>query len=530
MSLLRLVRLMVRRHRALLASWLVLLVAVSGGTVSAYQSTYTTPDQRRTATELAQHNVATTLLYGNLAGRGSPASMFSWEIGAIATILAALMAVLVATVLTRATEDDGTLELVRSSGVDPRVPLRAALTVLLIVAATLAVCCAVAVGLSVGPVDGVTWPGAVAFGAVVGLTFLLVGVLTVVLAQIAPTAGGTRVLGFTAVGAAFVIRAIADTQHIADLNWLTPLGLRATVRPFAQTRWWVLAATVVVALGVAGLATVLSNRREYRAGLLRRRDRRDTRLNVRSVFGLTGRLARQSMITWTVAVACIGTLFSAMGSGVTQQSRDGDLGGFLAAQLGTGDPIAGYFAYSGTVVGMMVAAYAVLSVLRSRHDEVDGLIDTILATGIRRWTPLACQVAVTALGSAVILLATGALSAIIAPRFIDGTDVAIRAFAYVVGEWPAVMAAAGWTALVVGRWPRAVWLSWLPLVVGATFAILGQLLGIPQGIRDLGVFQHVPDIAATHPDSRALLVLLAVAGGACLLGAVGTTRRDITTG
>lgn len=189
MSLLRLVRLMVRRHRALLASWLVLLVALSGGTVSAYQSTYTTPDQRRTATELAQHNVATTLLYGNLADRGSPASMFNWEIGAIATILAALMAVLVATFLTRAAEDDGTLEVVRSSGVDPRVPLRAALTVLLIVAATLAIGCAVAVGLSVGHVDGVTWPGVVAFGAVVGLTFLLVGDLTVVLSNSLPPPG-----------------------------------------------------------------------------------------------------------------------------------------------------------------------------------------------------------------------------------------------------------------------------------------------------------------------------------------------------
>ena len=45
--------------------------------------------------------------------------MFAWEIGAFATILAAIMAVLVAVALTRAAEDDGTLELLRSCGVDP---------------------------------------------------------------------------------------------------------------------------------------------------------------------------------------------------------------------------------------------------------------------------------------------------------------------------------------------------------------------------------------------------------------------------
>jgi ABC-2 type transport system permease protein len=198
-----LLRLMLHRHRVLITSWLVLLIAVTGATVSAYQSTYSTPEQRATVTELAQHSAATTLMYGNLADPGSAALMFAWEIGAIATILAALMAVLVAISLTRAAEDDGTLELVRTTGVDARVPLRSALGILGGVAAILTLGCTGGVGLAVGHVDTVTWPGAAAFGTVVGLTFLIVGVLAVVLAQVAATAGGARVLGFAAVGVAF---------------------------------------------------------------------------------------------------------------------------------------------------------------------------------------------------------------------------------------------------------------------------------------------------------------------------------------
>jgi hypothetical protein len=81
-----LLALMVRRHRVQIASWLVLLVALTSATVSAYQSTYSTPEQRRTATELAQHDPATTLMYGHLADPGSAALMFAWEMGAIATI------------------------------------------------------------------------------------------------------------------------------------------------------------------------------------------------------------------------------------------------------------------------------------------------------------------------------------------------------------------------------------------------------------------------------------------------------------
>jgi len=524
-----LLRLMLHRHRVLITSWLVLLVAVTGATVSAYQSTYPTAEQRRTATDLAQHSAATTLMYGNLADPGTPALMFTWEIGAIATILAAIMAVLVAISLTRAAEDDGTLELVRTTGIDARVPLRCALLMLAGVAATLALGCTGGLGLAAGHVDAVTWPGAAAFGTVVGLTFLIVGMVTVVLAQVAATAGSARLLGFAVVGAAFGIRALADTRHVGWLNWLTPLGLRATVRPFAENRWWPLATYLVVVAALAWFAAFLAGRREYGAGLIRRRDSRSTRLNIRSSLGLTARLARRPVLTWTVGVACLGTLFSAMGSGVVHQSQQGDLGGFLGSQLGGGNPVAGYFGYCGTVVGMAVTAFAVLSVLRARQDELGGLTDHILATGARRWKPLASQVAVTAVGTLIILVVTGALSALIAPTVINGPDVAIRAFTYTIGQWPSAMVAAGWTALLIGLWPRLTGLAWLPLIAGGLLALLGQLLGIPQSVRDLGVFQHVPDVAAPGPDARGLLILLTVAGATLLLGLAGITRRNITT-
>ena len=42
-----LTRLLVRRHRLALTSWLLLLIGLSAGTVSAYQNTYATEQQRR---------------------------------------------------------------------------------------------------------------------------------------------------------------------------------------------------------------------------------------------------------------------------------------------------------------------------------------------------------------------------------------------------------------------------------------------------------------------------------------------------
>lgn len=525
-----LVRLLLHRHRMLIGCWTVLLVGLSGVTVSAYQSTYSTPEERRQAVELAQHNAGGTLLYGRLPGPGTPAQMFAWEAGAIVTLLAALMAALLAVAVSRAAEEDGTLETLLTCGTDLRTPIRSAAVVLGTVAAALSAGCALAVGLSAGRVQGVTWPGALLFGAVVGVSFLAIGALTLAGAQIVTTARQARAAGGTAVGLAFAVRGFADTRDAGWLNWLTPLGLRATAQPFTGDRWWAVAVYAAVAAALVWWGGRLAGRREYGTGLLPSRQLSNARLNIASCAGLAGRLSRTTTMAWAVMVACVGTLFSTIGAGAVQQSRQGDMSGFLGAQLASGDPEASYLAYCGTVVGMAVTAFAVLGVLRAGRDEHQGLTDHVLATGVGRWRPLASSVAVTAAGSAAILLITGMADALIAPAAITGDHVAARAFAYTVGQWPSAMAAAGITALLVGLWPRAAWLAWAPLAAGGVLALLGHLLGVPRTVQDLGLFKHVPDIAASGSHLSGLAILLAVSAATTLTGLVAITRRDLTTG
>lgn len=169
-----LLRLAFRQQRATIAAWLGLRFALVGGTVAAYRSTYPTAAQRRTAVELAQGNPATIFLYGLLPDPGTPAQMFVWEIGAFVTILSAILAVLLAVATTRQSEDGGILEIVRSTGVPPGGPLRSAIGLLAGVAALLGLGITLALGLSVGRVDSLTWGGAATFGAVAAAASLVI--------------------------------------------------------------------------------------------------------------------------------------------------------------------------------------------------------------------------------------------------------------------------------------------------------------------------------------------------------------------
>ncbi|MFI7540519.1 hypothetical protein [Actinoplanes sp. NPDC049599] len=523
------VRLLLRRHRLLIGSWLVLLWALCAATPWAYQNTYPTAEARAVAVHQARAETASTLLLGELPLPGTPAQMFAWEIGGIVSILVAIFAVLLAVALTRAGEDDGTLELIRGSGVARRTPLLAALTVLTAVAATAGLGAGVAAGLWSGHVDGVTWSGAAAFGAALTLVCLLFGTLTAVLAQLASTAPTARLLGSAGLLLAFVLRGVADVRDVGPLNWVSPLAVRATVLPFTANRWWALGVHLAVAVLLGAVAVTLDGHREYRAGMVHRPETRDTRLPVRSVRGLRLRLARRSLLIWTCAVGGLAVFFTAMGSGVVDQSRTGEVGGFLGAQLGA-DPVAGFCRYAATLLGIVVGAYAILQVSQYHREEAEGRTALLLSTGIRRRAPLLAQTATALLTSAAVLAVAAVLAAAVAPATIGGTDPALRMFVFVAGQWPATAAMAGAAAMLAGLWPRALGVAWLPLAAGGVFALLGTLLEVPRRILDWGPFQQVPDPVAAHPDWWGLPALLLLAAVTAGIGLLAAGRRDLLAG
>jgi ABC-2 type transport system permease protein len=349
------------------------------------------------------------------------------------------------------------------------------------------------------------------------------------MSQIAASPGQARLLGFAAVGGAFALRAVADADHHNWLNWYSLLGLRATIEPFTTQRWPAAVPAVLTAAALAGLARLLSGRREYGAGLVRPADRRTTRLRLRTPLGLAARLNRSSLLAWTTAVAAFGSLFAAMGTGAVQQRRAGELGGFLGAQLAAGDPAAAYLAYCGTLVGIVASVYGVLTVLSGRQAERAGLTDLVLTTGTRRWAPLAAQAAVAAGGCAAILAVTAALSALITPTVMSGEHIAARAFAATIGQWPATFTTIGVAVLLHGSKPRLTGLAWAPLIGSAFLTLLGQLLHVPAEIRRVAVFGHVPDPFGDSVDATGLLTLTAVGLLLALLGVAANARREVGT-
>lgn len=522
---------LLRQQRTRILAWLIPLAVLVAVTAPAYAATYPALSDRQVLVETMRANLALKVFYGVLPAPGTLGQLLAFETGAYVMVLGCLMSLLLAVRLSRGAEDAGTLELVRSCGVAPGRYGTAVLIVVALASALLGAMVGLVLGVQVGHVAELTMAGAASLGAVVAVAAFTVGILALVCAQLMPEATTARWLAMAVLGAGFALRAVADTGGSPWLLWLTPLGWKELVAPYAGDHAVSLAVFVGAAAVLIAVERLLAAHREFGAGFFRPGGSSARRGRARSAFGLAARLSRAQVAAWAVAMALLGALFGGLGSGlVSLMEKDRATGELMQGMTGQASPVSSYFAFVGLIVGITGACYVVIAVAHAARDERAGLVDLVLATGQRRWEVPAATAAVAALGSLVLLSAAGLAAAGVTASLVHEDHAALRAFGYIMGQWPACLALLGAALLVEAVAPRWQALAWAPLAASATVAMLGKLLRVPAWGEAIAVFGHAPDIAAAAPGWASSVWLAAAGLGAAALALAVAGRRDIATG
>ncbi|MGO0575354.1 hypothetical protein [Ornithinimicrobium panacihumi] len=159
-----------------------------------------------------------------------PGGFTVWRVGTFAATVAGVMTLLGVIRSTRADEEEGRTELLRSGVVGRHVPLIAA------VLTALVACAVLALGIAVSMVAvGEPVPGSIAFGAGTGLVAVVFAGVGAVTAQLGSTARAARGLGMAVLGGAYVLRAVTDAQPDTSAaypwHWLSPVEWMALSRP-----------------------------------------------------------------------------------------------------------------------------------------------------------------------------------------------------------------------------------------------------------------------------------------------------------
>jgi len=518
-------RFIARRDRILMPVWLLVLAGVAAASASAAVGLYPTQDARVAAAESANATPALVALYGRI---DDPASLGGIAMLKLTTLGAVIVAVLMIITLarhTRAEEESGRLELMRAGVLGRHAPLAAAL--IEAYAASVLLGALTALGLTGAGLDAA---GAWAFGAswaCAGVAFASVAAVTVQLAESARAATG---LAMAVLAAAFVLRAVGDTTAgLPWLSWLSPIGWSQQLRPFGGVRWWVVLVPMAFAVVAAAGARALLGRRDVGAGLLRPRPGPATATTrLRSPIALAWRLQRGTLGAWTFGFTVLGLIFGSIVANLgglvdSPQSRNlitemGGVNGLTDAFLGTELGIA----------GVLAAAYGIQAVLRLRSEETALRAEPLLATALTRTRWAGSHVLIALGGTTVLMLAVGVGAGVAHGTSTGNLGGALTSLlgASLV-RLPAVWVLTALTVALFGLLPRATHAAWTALFAFLVLGEFGSVLGLPQAVKDVSPFTHVPSLPGGAMSWTPTITLLLLAAVLLAAGLGRFRHRDI---
>ncbi|MFJ8473408.1 ABC transporter permease [Kitasatospora sp. NPDC094011] len=521
-----LLRFALRRDRVRLAVWVYGLALLTLATANSVHTVYPTAADRAS---IARGSGSPAVLA--MTGPAHYLADYTWgamlghRLLGLLVVLAGLMSVLTVTRHTRAEEESGRAELVRSAAVGRHAQLAAALGAAAV--ADLALGLLLTVGLPALRIPGLGAGGALLYGAATAAGGLLFGAVAAVTVQITAHTRTASGLAGAVLGAAYALRATGDAAG-SGLSWVSPIGWLQHCYPFVDDRWWPLLPTLTLAAGTAVAGFALSTRRDFGAGLRAARPGPATGgPALGSPLGLALRLHRGLLGGFAVALLLLGAMYGSLLGDADSMLKDVDQIKEALARLGGHTLADSFAALTMLVVAVVGGVYAVLATLRPQAEESAGRAAPVLATGVSRSGWLGGHLAAALLGSTAVMLAAGVGFGLAGALSTGDAGVFLRLTGAALAFAPALWVTVGFAAAVYGWLPRALPLAWLVPAYAFVLGYLGPLLKLPSGLDRLSPFGQVPRLPAAPMDWTPLAVLTLVAAALIALALAGFRRRDV---
>ncbi|MFE5336879.1 ABC transporter permease [Isoptericola sp. NPDC056573] len=523
-----LVRFILRRDRVRLLVWSLAIPALYLASLGEYTAMADDPAGMQARAALVQTPAMVSMTgpgYGTddyTVGAAVSNELVLWMVLALA-----VMSIMQVVRHTRAEEESSRSELVRAAAVGRHASVASALIVVLLVNLVVAaLSSAVLVGSGLEATDSVAMSLGVAMSA---MTF---GAIALVAAQVTEHSRGATGLSMAALGAAFTLRTIGDMQeqHGSWVSWLSPIAWAQQMRAYVDLRWWPAALGAVAIVLLLVVAASLASRRDFGAGLVPDRPgRADALPSLRTPSALVWVQQRMALLWTTLGLAFMwfatGTIVNQVGS-MTESLADNPV---YASVLGSGEVTQAFVGIITLYAALGAAAYGIVAALRVRSEEDAGRAEYALATPVSRGRWLGANLAVTSLGTLVVLV-TGVL-ALAGGAAVAGTDEVT--FGQVVEAGllylPALAVFVGLAAALFAWVPRATSLVWLLLEYTIVVSLFADLLHLPDWARRISPFWWVPDPLTGDVDGVHVAGLCAVALVLFVLAFAGFRRRDVAT-
>lgn len=521
-----LLRFMLRRDRIQLPIWITGIIALIVTTLTAYEQLYPTAASRQETAAIMKSPASLAMTGPKLyLDNYTYGAMIGHQMLSFASVVVALMSVLLVVRHTRREEETGRMELVRASVIGRHANTTA--TLLLAAGANIAVGLLLAVTLGSLGIESVTWSGSFLYGAALASVGLSFTGAAIVISQLLAHARGAIGAGSGLIAVAYALRAMGDVGD-GWWSWLSPIGWALQTAVYVDNLWWPLLVSLAFAMLLAAIAYPLSTKRDVGAGMVppRRGKATATRALIHP-FGLAFRLQRANVMIWSLALFLFGAMYGTfLGEAEQLLASIGEtMAGMLPAADVLADSMAAMFM---SVLAIISTIPALQSLLRIRAEEREGRIEGLLSGAISRYRLLGGYLALALLNSLILLFAAGLGMGAAGSQSMGDARYLPDLIASGLMFAPAFWVVFGFAAALIGLFPRAAAFSWAVPVFAIVVIYLGGALQLPEWLMNISPYQHISRYPAEPVDWAPLLWLTGLAAVFAAIGLAGYRRRDLS--
>jgi ABC-2 type transport system permease protein len=523
----QLLRLILRRDRIRLPLWLVGLGGMIVISALAVPPIYDTPQKIAGYASAVGTSPVNYLMSGRQAGIDTIGGIVANEISQVAQLGICLMVIFLVVRHTRAEEESGRAELIRSAVMGRHAAALAGL--LYGVSAALLIGLSTTASMLVAGLDGL---GSATYG--VGLVLLgwCYAAVGLVAAQLSTSPRGSLGLAGAAIAIGYFVRGVGAMQNNA-LVWASPFGWTQRMDAFGAERWWPALPLGALSAVLVGLAVWLTAYRDFGSGVLQARPGppRASRF-LGSPVGLALRLQRSLLIGWAIGLTLLGLLYGAVIPTIPDLIASNP---DIAQVIGTSADaeqalIEAFLRYIFLIMAVISTCFAITSVLRLRSEEESGRAEVVLATRVRRSSWVGATVLVASLGALAlsVLMSLG-----LALGYGLGMGTWDQVAAQVGGQLsylPGVFLVAATAVAVTGVLPRWSLLAWAGVAFVLFQVLMSETLRLPNWLDALSPFWHLPALPVETFEPAPAFTELVMATALVISGLWGFRRRDVETG
>ncbi|MDR2167406.1 MAG: hypothetical protein LBE35_06130 [Clostridiales bacterium] len=521
----KLIRFNLRRERVIALIWLAAIVSLAWAYPGFIVSQYS-PEELAAMYEIMA-NPAMVAILGMTQGADNftAGAMFATEFGLFTIIAVAIMNIFLVVRHTRTDEELGRYEVLRSLPVGRLSNLLSATITAFLVNLALAIGIALALG-SLG-IESITWAGSFTFAAMIFAGGLLFAGITAFCVQLSSSARSVKAYAFLALVGFYLLRAIGDTSS-EILARISPLGLILRAEPFVENHLWPILIVLLSALIITAIAFRLCAFRDIGQGIIPDRPGpAEAPKNLRSLFGLTWRLSRGTIIAWAVGMFIFGGVFGLIMGDVELFVTDAEWFEQLMPPHPDFTMTEMFTSMMNLFLGLFAAVPVLNLALRLRAEEKMGRTEGLLGLAISRKSHIA-GFALLSFAASVIMPLLGMIGmwALSIPM-LDEPMSFWNLLQAVMVFMPALWVLMGVALAFVGLWPKAVVAVWGYYAFVFVAGFFGEMLNLPRVVLNLSPFGHVPQLPMEEVRIAAMLGLAGVAVILGVLGVVAYSKRDL---